>query len=492
MEEEQKQEKEQERDEFFEPVPEDRSTADYNNGGEWKPNKRANRIIAVVLAVVLLGIGFLIGWMVRYYTIDDELRAFLWALETTQKYYYLDIDTDKVYADAAGGDAAALMASLESQLDSYSCFYTRQEYAAVVAEGEGHNVGIGVSLGDIEVDGRTLPKVLLLVGNSPAERAGVRKGMYILGFGTEETLESGDCDAFISFLSRQSGSFLLSVGYEADGSDAQTVSLSREDYQASYCYYRDSETSYSFRAKSTYMELTETFEPIEGLDDSTAYIRIDEFSGYAAEEFAVCLTTMKERGRTDLILDLRTNGGGYLSILQSIASHLLRDATETYPAVATARYKNGTETVYKATERSDYWDYFTETSRVTLLADEYTASASECLIGALVDYGTLTYDDIYVRASKTESGELFGRSYGKGIMQTFFPGVPGVMKLTVATINWPLSGNCIHGVGVTSEDGAHAIEAEMFWGKEDVMLNAVIASVCNTAGSGSASDGMSL
>lgn len=461
-----------ERDEFFGESPEAPQEEQKRN------NKMARRIVAVVLAVVLLAIGFLVGWLVRYYSIDADYRAFLWALETTKKYYYLDIDEKAVYENAADHSGKALIASLEAQIDRYSCFYTPEEYDRVVAAGEGQNVGIGVSVYDEETDGKTLPRVLLIVENSPAQKAGIEKGMYIFGYGTESSgLQSGDSTALTAFIGSRTDSFVLRVGFAADGSDASDVVLKRAAYQAAYCYYRDSETSYSFRGDGSSLLMTETFSPIEGLNDKTAYIRIDEFSGNAAEEFALCLDQMKEQGRTDLILDLRTNGGGYLSILQSVASHLLRNAQEDYPVVATAQYKSGRITSYRASDQSDFYNYFNESSNVYLLADENTASASECLIGAMIDYGTLSYGHIYLRADEKE-GSVSGSSYGKGIMQSFYPGALGVMKLTVATVHWPVSGNCIHGVGVTTENGANGIVSGFVWGKDDVMLNAVIADVC--------------
>ncbi len=462
----------QEKDEFFDPV------TVYKQADPLPPEQKkksvARRVLAIVLAVVLLGVGFLIGWFVRYYTIDEDARAFLWAMDVTEKHYYLDIDKDRVYAEAEGKDGKAHMASLVSQLDKYSAFYTEEEYAAVAAAGEGQNDGIGVAVYDETVNGVAIPRVLIIVENSPAQKAGVKKGMYLLGFGEDESqMQSGDSDALIDYISSKRGTFSLKVGFSADGSDAKVVSLKRAAYQAAYCYYRDSETSYSFRGTGSTLSLTETFSPIEGLNDTTAYIRLDEFSGNAAEEFASCLSVMKERERKDLILDLRTNGGGYLTIFQSIASHLLKNAGETRPVVASAQYKSGKEAIYRSYSDSDYDKYFSEDSKVYLLADENTASASECLIGALIDYGTLSYENIYLRAAD-DTG--FAATYGKGIMQSFYFGSLGVMKLTVARICWP-SGNCIHGVGVTTENGAHGVKADLVWGKEDVMLNALLADI---------------
>ena len=98
-----------------------------------------------------------------------------------------------------------------------------------------------------------------------------------------------------------------------------------------------------------------------------------------------------------------------------------------------------------------YYDYFTNDSRICVLANANTASSSEILIGAMVDYGAVSYGDICL----TELGGEY-KTYGKGIMQSTYPLLLGgdAVKLTTAVIRWPVSNHCIHGRGVLVEDGA--------------------------------------
>ena len=155
----------------------------------------------------------------------------------------------------------------------------------------------------------------------------------------------------------------------------------------------------------------------------------------------------------------------------------MRNAKESSPVVAKAIYRDRRQITYPAIG-NDFYYYFNENSRVYVLADENTASASECLIGALVDYGTTSLSEIYLR----ENADGVARSYGKGIMQSHFASASGAaMKLTVAEIVWPVTGRSIHGIGVTPsypEAGAVAIPAELIWGKTDPMLEEVISRVC--------------
>ena len=102
-----------------------------------------------------------------------------------------------------------------------------------------------------------------------------------------------------------------------------------------------------------------------------------------------------------------------------------------------------------------YWDYFTEVSRICILADSGSASASEALIGVMVDYGAVSYGDICL----SERGGI-AKTYGKGIMQSYFSlGLSGdMMKLTTAEILWPVTKTSIHDRGVLPEDGTKTVQ----------------------------------
>lgn len=461
----------EERDEFFTPTPNGTHTPGTpdtapmpvanQKGGAWK-----KRVIAVCVALAVLFTGFGIGWFSRYAALDGRLKTFLWAKDTTVRNYYTPIDEDALYDD--------MMAALEKQIDQYSCFYTREEFSVIMSESEGQNAGVGFGILESEADGKTLIQIGYIVDNSPAQQAGLKKGMYIFAFGTSENnLEEGTIEDLVAY--RFGGTVCMRCGFRADGSDSKIYTAKASEYLAAYTRYYDSETSFAFRGEKQ-LALTETHEPISGLDGSTAVIRLDEFNGNAGSEFELCLKKMKERRRTNLILDLRSNGGGYMTTLTSIASHLMRNAEGRNPLVTYAKYRDGSLTHFNA-DGNDFNTYFSSSSRVTVLVDEGTASASECLLGALVDYGTIDYGDIYVRKNDEVS-----HSYGKGIMQSYFQQGAGgdVMKLTVASVHWPISGKCIHGVGVTTDDGAIAVESPYVWGEEDVFLTEVLSRVCSS------------
>lgn len=437
---------------------------DTPNEQEKKPvKKKGKKAFHVIVLLVVALVAFVGGWFGHYYSLGEEVRTFLWGLQVSRRNYYKPLDEDALYNK--------LYSVLD--LDPYSQLFTPVDYDEYVSEGKGRNSGVGISILDVRIGTETVPQLALVAENSPANVAGLRKGMYVFGFGVGEELQTGNSADLRDLIGDVPDPINIRCGYEKDGSDAVTYTVQRGSYQTAYVHYRDSETSFRFRYEKMgefkYATLTETNEPLEGLDDKTAYIRLDEFSGNAAEEFEAILSVMHDRGRENMILDLRTNGGGYMDILCKIASHLMRNAEKSHPVVAKAVFRSGREQNYNA-DGNDFYDYFTENSQVYLLADENTASASECLIGAMVDYGTLDFSHIYLR----ENAAGIAKSYGKGIMQSHFTNPNGAtMKLTTAEIVWP-NGKSIHGVGVVPSDGAIPVEADLIWGKPDPMLEKLL------------------
>ncbi len=445
------------------PTPEVKKENKAAVGGD-KEGKVLKKVLLSVGAVCAAVLLFFSGWFGHYLSLDGRLRSFLWAVEQTETHYYMGLNRDELYD--------GLFDVLDGQIDQYSEFYTAAEYAQIERESRGENMGIGVTFFSGESG---LAQIYSVVENSPAQKAGLRRGMYVVSYGkTAETLaDAADYQDTVDFVREQKQSFVLRCGYSSDGTDAVNYVLTRKNYMASFVVYRDSQTGFAFRGEE---KLSLTEEPtlkLNGLDDTTAYIRLDSFTGNAEGELVACLQKMKARGRRHLILDLRDNGGGYMDVLSGIATHLIKSAEGDRPTIATAKYKDGKTFSFTA-KKSDYFSFFSSDSKIYLLANDGTASASECLIGAMIDYGTLPMGQVFLQK---ETAESVGRTYGKGIMQTYYKSINGdVMKLTSATVHWPKSGKCIHDVGVTQTDGAQAIAASRYE-QEDTFLTQFIAAL---------------
>lgn len=432
-----------------------------------KKNKPFIAAVCVLVALILAGGSFFLGWALRFRSLDPELRDLIYSIEQADRYYTQDFKKDELYGNLFG--------VFNDSLDPYSAYYTAEEFAEIMKENEGELEGIGVYLYLDTVGEKELPVFYRVFENSPACLAGIKTGMYVFGCG-ETPSDVADCTfGELSALIDGHRSFALRCGFAADGSDSAIYSVEKKQFTAAYCLYRDSETSFAFRGEDA-SEMRETAEPLEGLDGSTAYIDLALFQGkQTAKQFEQCLSKMKERGRTNLVLDLRFNGGGYMDILAEISSFFVKNAEQSAPTVVTAKFKDGSSTVYRATKNA-YYDYFKADSRITVLANDGTASASECLIGAMVDYGAISFGDIYL-----EDYGSGARTYGKGIMQTMFTAPSGgAVKLTCANIYWPLSGKSIHNVGVTERDGAVGVSISSRFALGET-LSYALGAVCPTA-----------
>ncbi len=425
-----------------------------NAVGFTKKSQRKRRIvgaISIIVALLFLVAAFFVGLTVGRGETDAQERSLLWMIDAVEENYHDEVSRDELFD--------RLYDALE--LDKFCTHYTPEELETLINSSQGNNEGFGVSF---TAEGGAV-RISRITQNSPADLAGLKKGMYV------HTLDGAKAESSSSAASYLGGreSVTLACGYEADGSDARACAVHRSNYRAAYCRYADSGAAFCFRGEEP--ALTETGEGFAAMPADTAYIALDRFEGRAAGEFEACLALMKERGRKHLVLDLRGNGGGYLSILCEMCTFLLRNAEGKNPVVAQARYRSGRVENYCA-GGNDFSEYFGSDAKIRVLADENSASASEALIGALISYGTCGYGDIYLR-----KGTGTAKTYGKGVMQSRFTAPDGnAMRLTVADIYWP-NGKFIHGTGITEGDGAVPVSAPLLPGVTDTFLEKVFANL---------------
>lgn len=156
------------------------------------------------------------------------------------------------------------------------------------------------------------------------------------------------------------------------------------------------------------------------IDDRIGYIRVNRFAATTAEEFSKALKELQQQGMKDLILDLQGNGGGYLNAAIDLANEFLGQKELIV-------YTEG-----RASRRAEFAakgnGSFRE-GRLVVLVDEYSASASEIVTGAVQDW---------------DRGVVVGRrTFGKGLVQRPIDLPDGSMiRLTIARYYTP-SGRCI-------------------------------------------------
>lgn len=405
--------------------------------------------VAVVAAIGMFLAGFFAG------RIKDPDVAALEFIVKTYKRHYLEYDDDFV----------SVMS--KSILDEYSEYYTKEEYAELKKISSGVRGGIGIYYGDRSDGSVVIAEVL---GNSPAERAGIKAGYIVKGFRksvdenfTEINGRQELSDALAPLALGEK--FVLKLEYtDADGVHEKECTLARKEYRQTYVYYSDASGSWRFSNGNEEdmddLKFERYDEPIADFGDDTAYLRYTLFYGTAngilgsAGQIEEALKKFTVSGRSKLILDLRGNGGGYVDICQSVAKFFVPAPENSFSLIATAEYKKDPKTDKSKTEifKSSAIEFGTYNyTKIIVLADENTASASEMLIGAMLSYDTQDKINVVLAPSKDDDGQTVYKSYGKGIMQTTYVNTfgGGALKLTTARLVWPDGKTCIHGVGIT-------------------------------------------
>ena len=397
------------------------------------------KILSAVVAVVLVVVSFTAGFFIRNWTNPD--LASLDFISREYKKHYLD-EKDEY-----------LSTMTKSILDPYSRYYTKKEYDELKQSNKGIRAGIGVTFLVENAE------VYSVCGNSPAEKAGITKGGLIVG---EKTADDKDYTAVTNYnevsekLDKVAANvkFSLKIRY---GEEEKEFTLAKEEYRETYVFYDDNKSSYRFNDENgKNMSMVQCGNGNSVLGESTAYLKYTAFNGLekglngSAGQFAAAMKKFKATGKKNLILDLRGNGGGFMDILTSVAAHLIGAENGSKKVVSRTVDKNGNETNF-ISEKVDYADYGFE--KIVVLGDDGTASASEALIGAMLDYDEKGIVSVVLSGYKDTSGKIIYRTYGKGIMQTTYenPTTGEAIRLTTAKICWPISGITIHGVGVTKD-----------------------------------------
>lgn len=251
--------------------------------------------------------------------------------------YIGELDEDSVADYAATGYIAGLG-------DKWSSYIPAESYEAYRLSGEGKGCGIGVSVTSTD----TSIRVTLVYDDSPAAKAGIEKGDYILGTGGLTVAKDGS-SAVIGAISGEEGTDVAVTVQKADGT---TKDLTMQ------------------RAL-----VTQKMAWGKMLNDRVGYIRIENFHSGCAEQFKAALQSLTDSGAQSLVIDVRHNGGGRVKEMSEALDPLLGEGT-----IMTLRMKDGAETVYSSD--ADCIDL-----PIAVLIDDQSISAAEFFAAALQEYG---------------------------------------------------------------------------------------------------------
>lgn len=316
---------------------------------------------------------------------NNPINKLVLAESAIRQIYVDSINEDKLVEDAIKG--------MLKELDPHSAYTPAKEVQALTEPLKGNFEGIGIQYNMVE---DTLV-VVQPVSGGPSEKVGIM---------------AGDRVVFVND-SSIAGQKLTTDDIKARlrGPKGSKVKLGvmRQGVKGihNFTVTRDKIPVYSIDAK--YM-----------IDASTGYIRITNFAQNTHTEFVEAVKMLKDKGMTDLVLDLQGNGGGYLSAAVEISNEFLNAGDMIVFTEGRAMPRHD----YKADGQG-----ILRTGKVVVLIDSYTASASEIVSGAVQD---------------NDRGVIIGRrSFGKGLVQRPIDFPDGSMvRLTIAHYYSP-SGRCI-------------------------------------------------
>jgi carboxyl-terminal processing protease len=330
------------------------------------------------------------------------------------------------YVDQPVDDVALMRGAISGMMDAlgdqHSSYMSPKDYADANSSLEGEYEGIGAF-----VD--TTTKYLTItspIPGSPAERAGLLPGDQIVA------IDGKDMTGIDAEVAR------TKVLGPANTVVHLTVLREGEDALLEFDVTREKITMKSSTGKM--------------LDSGIAYIQITTFGDKTTPELLAALAELMAQNPKGIILDLRNNGGGYLTTSVEVTSQFLADGVVLYE-----QYGDGTRTTYDVLPGGLATD--TKIPMIVLI-NEGSASASEIVAGALQDSGR---------------AKLVGvTSYGKGSVQNWIPlsGDNGAVRITIAKWLTP-NENTIHEIGLTPDVVAERTE-EDYKAKRDPQLDAAV------------------
>lgn len=294
--------------------------------------------------------------------------------------YVDDIDTDSIVDVTVNG--------ILNHLDPHSVYIPKSELQRVNENMKGDFVGIGINFYTY----KDTIAVIRTIKDGPSDRAGIKSGDRIV-------IANGDS----IFGKKWSNNDIVS---KLKGEINTLVDLK--------IYRRDEASLLDFTVKREHVPI-KSVDAAYMLTDRLGYIKINRFAESTYNEFKNGLDILQDQGATELVLDLRDNPGGFLSVAEKIVDEFLEDDK----LILFTKNKKGTIEKSYATKKGDF-----ENGKIYVLINENSASASEIIAGALQD---------------NDKGTIIGRrSFGKGLVQREMNlGDGSAVRLTVSRYYTP-------------------------------------------------------
>lgn len=280
-------------------------------------------------------------------------------MDKISRFYVDSVDEEKIVENT--------IIQMLHDLDPHSSYISKEDINEISEQLSGEFEGIGVSFNILQ----DTIFIISTIEGGPSEGVGIRAGDRIIK--VEDEIVAGIGISTAGVQKRLKGKKGTRV--------AVTIFRKNTGDELDFNIVRDKIPMYSLDA--SYM-----------VSKNTGYIKLSRFSQTTVKEFEKALKELRKEGLEHLILDLTGNGGGYLRSAVELADHFLSSGKE---IVITEGEK------YPRKEHRSKRGGLLEKGRLVIMIDEYSASASEIVSGAVQDW---------------DRGVLVGRrSFGKGLVQ---------------------------------------------------------------------------
>lgn len=340
-------------------------------------------VTAIVTSFVLVNVGFL-GFVPPA---EYKRYAKYKALEQSIKREFYKKPDEKKLEDAT---YKGLFSGLD---DVYSAYYTADEMKQLLEVATGKYVGIGFVVGADKATGAI--RVESVMNNSPAKESGVKKGDLVVAVNGKK-YSYMEMDIAVKNI-RGPENTSVKITFLRDGKKIDKT-ITRKEIKI-----------VSIESKM--------------LEDKIGYINIKSFEEETAEDFRKALASLEAQEMKALIIDVRDDGGGLLTVVEDICDRILGKAVIVY-----TKDRQGKKEYLKSSDKEKI------DKPIVVLTNRSSASASEILTGAVLD---------------NKAGISIGETtYGKGLVQGMLKLKDGSgYKLTTAQYFTP-NGNYIDKKGI--------------------------------------------
>lgn len=359
-------------------------------------------LIPLVLAIGIVG-GIFIGKYMSISRVSPAEAKLRTIADLIENEYVDDVDVDSLLA--------SVVPDLLAGLDPHSVYMSAEELVSTNEDMDGHFSGVGVSF-QIVNDSVVVVEV---IAGGPAEKAGILNGDKIVQANDSSiTGKKATQDNVFKTLRGPKGSKVALKVKRSNSAKLLSFDVVRDDIPVN------------------------TVDAVYMADEKNGigYLKVSKFGRNTYEEFMQAISQLRGQGAKSLIVDLRGNVGGFLDQVILMANEFL---PEDRIIVST----NGKLVENKSIAMTDGNGRF-QKMPLTVLMDEYSASASEIFAGAMQD---------------NDRGLVVGRrSFGKGLVQHQIE-LPdsSAIRLTVARYYTP-SGRCIQKPYERGEDGKYVLD----------------------------------